>query len=90
MESRIGDDMKRLDERGARLEHSQAKLKELMKGLRKATTRPNVARRPPEGIPARSSARLVRSRSAPGAVSDSHKANYSGLCWRPCKSTLAA
>jgi len=50
METRLGqhtaqvrDDLKRLDERVARLEHSQAKLEGLLEGLREAITRRNVA-----------------------------------------------
>ena len=39
MESRFHDDMKRLDDRVARLEHSQAKLEGLLEGLREAITR---------------------------------------------------
>ena len=37
------DDIKRLDDRVARLEHSQAKLEGLLEGLREAITRRNVA-----------------------------------------------
>ena len=50
METRLGqhtaqvrDDLKRLDERVARLEHSQAKLEGLLEGLREAITRQPVA-----------------------------------------------
>ncbi len=39
MEMRLCDDMKRLDERVARLEHSQAKLEGLLEGLREAIRR---------------------------------------------------
>ena len=37
------DDIKRLDDRVARLEHSQAKLEGLLDGLREAITRRSVA-----------------------------------------------
>ena len=37
------DDIKRLDDRVARLEHSQAKLEGLLEGLREAITRRRVA-----------------------------------------------
>ena len=50
METRLGqhtaqvrDDLKRLDERVARLEHSQAKLEGLLEGLREAITRQPAA-----------------------------------------------
>ena len=43
MEARMGEDMKRLDERVARLEHGQAKLEGLLEGLREAITHRNVA-----------------------------------------------
>ena len=43
MEGRIREDMKRLDERVARLEHSQAKLEGLLEGLREAITRQPAA-----------------------------------------------
>jgi len=43
MESRLRDDMKRLDDRVARIEHGQAKLEGLLEGLREAITRRNVA-----------------------------------------------
>lgn len=43
MEGRLREDMKRLDERVARLEHSQAKLEGLLEGLRAAITRPDAA-----------------------------------------------
>ena len=43
LESRMGEDMKRLDGRVARLEHVQAKLEGLLEGLREAITRQNVA-----------------------------------------------
>ena len=39
MESRLREDMKRLEDRVARLEHSQAKLEGLLEGLREAITR---------------------------------------------------
>ena len=43
MEARLRDDMKRLDGRVARLEHSQAKLEGLLEGLREAITRQPAA-----------------------------------------------
>ena len=43
MEARMGEDMKHLDGRVARLEHGQAKLEGLLEGLREAITRRNVA-----------------------------------------------
>ena len=43
MEGRLRDDMKRLDGRVGRLEHSQAKLEGLLEGLREAITRRHVA-----------------------------------------------
>ena len=50
METRLGqntaqvrDDLKRLDERVARLEHGQAKLEGLLEGLRAAITRQHAA-----------------------------------------------
>ena len=43
MEARLREDMKRLDERVARLEHSQAKLEGLLQGLREAITRQPAA-----------------------------------------------
>ena len=39
LESRLRDDMKRLDDRVGRLEHSQAKIEGLLEGLRAAITR---------------------------------------------------
>lgn len=41
--AQVRDDLKRLDGRVARLEHGQAKLEGLLKGLREAITRRNVA-----------------------------------------------
>ena len=38
LEARLGDDMKQLGERVARLEHGQAKLEGLLEGLREAIT----------------------------------------------------
>ena len=43
MESRLREDMERLDGRVARLEHGQAKLEGLLEGLREAITRPPAA-----------------------------------------------
>ena len=43
MEARLRDDMKRLDGRVGRLEHSQAKLEGLLAGLREAITRQPAA-----------------------------------------------
>jgi len=43
MEGRLREDMKRLDERVARIEHSQAKLEGLLEGLRAAITRQDAA-----------------------------------------------
>ena len=43
MEGRLREDMKRLDERVARLEHSQAKLEGLLEGLREAINRQPAA-----------------------------------------------
>ena len=40
LEARVREDLKRLDDRVARLEHSQAKLEGLLEGLREAITRP--------------------------------------------------
>ena len=38
LESRMGEDMKQLSDRVARVEHSQAKLEGLLEGLREAIT----------------------------------------------------
>ena len=43
METRLREDMERLDGRVARLEHGQAKLEGLLEGLREAITHRNVA-----------------------------------------------
>ena len=43
MEGRLREDMKHLDDRVARLEHSQAKLEGLLEGLREAITRQPAA-----------------------------------------------
>ena len=43
MESRLREDMERLDWRAARLEHSHAKLEGLLEGLREAITRQPAA-----------------------------------------------
>lgn len=43
LESQVRDDMKRLDDRVARLEHSQARLEGLLEGLREAITRQPAA-----------------------------------------------
>ena len=43
MESRLREDMERLDGRVARFEHSQAKLEGLLAGLREAITRQPAA-----------------------------------------------
>ena len=43
MESRLREDMKRLDDRVGRVEHGQAKLEGLLEGLREAITRRSAA-----------------------------------------------
>ena len=43
VEPRMRDDLNRLDERMARLDHGKAKLKELVEGLREANTRQPAA-----------------------------------------------
>ena len=43
METRLREDMQRLDDRVARLEHSQAHLEGLLQGLREAITRQPAA-----------------------------------------------
>ena len=43
METRLREDLKRLDKRVGRLEHSKAKLEGFLEGLRVAVTRRSVA-----------------------------------------------